>query len=766
MTRQDDGFGRKAGPNPGSQSDFTNRPSVAGGPSTQAWGNNALNAQPSEVNLMAQGAGGPGRPVAGQRPMFGGGSPVFAPMPSYTPVTRGSDPRRQIPEPPQAAYSPYAASPAQPVQPLPLHQTQHASAPSYANPQAPSPLNYPGAYAEPAPSYQSPQPGAAPGYQSSQRAAPGYDTAPHYQATDFGGQTYQPVQPASFRGADHPGSQPYQAPSYDSAQDYQNQTYQSQTYQGQDYQSQDYQGQDYQGQAHQSQAYQDQGSADASFPEQGAGDASFAEQGAGDASFADASFADASFDQNVADTNFANQNFAKPGLADSGFSQQRHGFDASFPEQVFPSAEPRGHQDLHGGTAYRGPDRHADHGFEPFAEESAQGYGEQAPKGDPRRQLQAFDAIYDQPPQIALGSTEPARRPTQDFYESERLDADFLDGAQLPPPGAPAKSGLMFRSRSAFMVGSALLGAIALGGALAFAYKQSGGGLGSEPPPLVQADASPVKEAPDQPGGKEFPHKNKLIYDRLQNGDGPESEKLVPRQEDVAVPAMPASDPAAMPAAVASTDAVPPTTQALPGAPTMAMAAVDESAPDGGPRKVKTMVVRPDGSLETPSVPALPTEAAPAGAAPVEAVAALAPAAEPQLAVSPPQPAAEAQQAPPAPQPVAAPAPAPAPAPEAKPKAQQTAAATPQAAAAPSKYVVQVGSKKTQTEALASFADMQQKYPTLLANYRPIVQKADLGSKGTWYRLRIGPIADKTAASKLCSQLKSQGLPDCLVMAQ
>ena len=46
------------------------------------------------------------------------------------------------------------------------------------------------------------------------------------------------------------------------------------------------------------------------------------------------------------------------------------------------------------------------------------------------------------------------------------------------------------------------------------------------------------------------------------------------------------------------------------------------------------------------------------------------------------------------------------------------------AAAAPSKYVVQVGSKKNQTDALASFADMQQKYPKLLASYRPIVQKA------------------------------------------
>jgi cell division septation protein DedD len=105
------------------------------------------------------------------------------------------------------------------------------------------------------------------------------------------------------------------------------------------------------------------------------------------------------------------------------------------------------------------------------------------------------------------------------------------------------------------------------------------------------------------------------------------------------------------------------------------------------------------------------------------------------------------------------------PAPEPKPAQQQTAAVAPQAAAAPTKYVVQVASKKNQTEALASFADIQQKYPNLLGSYRPMVQKADLGAKGVWYRLRIGPIADKTSASKLCSQLKSQGLPDCLVMA-
>lgn len=304
------------------------------------------------------------------------------------------------------------------------------------------------------------------------------------------------------------------------------------------------------------------------------------------------------------------------------------------------------------------------------------------------------------------------------------------------------------------MVGSALLGAIALGGALAFAYKQSGGGLSGEQPPLVTADSRPVKELPDQPGGKEFPHKNKLIYDRLQNGDEPESERLVPRQENVAVPALPPS--ADGPAPVASTDFGNPTTQAVSGA-EPAVASVDDASTEGGPRKVKTMVVRPDGSMAAPPEEAGAEAPAAAEAAPQAAAAA---GAAPQAAPAAP-PAAPAPQAAEAPQQVAA---LPAPPPEAKPKpAAQPAAATPAAA---TKYVVQVGSKKNQTDALASFADMQQKYPKLLASYRPMVQKADLGAKGVWYRLRIGPIVDKTAATKLCSQLKSQGLPDCLVMAQ
>lgn len=681
MSQHDDGYGRKAGPNPGSQSDFTNRQS-AGAPGVDTWGNNALNAQPSEVSLMAQGAGRPGQPAGGQRPMFGGGSPVFAQMPVYTPVTRGPEHAPQPQQPPQQpAYNPYA-SPQQPSQ-------QPAAGPSYPNLQTPSPLAYPSPHPSAAPSYQSPHPAAAPSYQPA--AQPSYfnpQSAPSHQTDEFSSQAYQPA------------SQPSHAPSYSPAEHAGHQTYPGSSYDG--------------GQGFPRQSYQDQNFADASFPEPQSGDASFPES---------------NFDQPFTDTSFAHQNFAKPGFGDASFPEPQN-FDSNFTDASF-QAPAYGHQ---------AQDNQADQSFESFTEEPAQDYGmasgEVAPS-DPRRQLQAFDALYDQPPQISLGATEP-RRAAQDFYESERLDADFLDeGQALPPPGARSK--LTFKSRSAFMVGSALLGAIALGGALAFAYKQSGGGLSAEPP-LVTADNRPVKELPDDPGGKEFPHKNKLIYDRLTNGDEPESERLVPRQENVAVPALPGT-----PQPVASTDlGGPPTTQAV-GSDQMAVASVDDGTmPDGGPRKVKTMVVRPDGSVmeseAAPQVPAMPGD-------------------QPQMLAA----AAPAEAAPQEPAPLQAP-----PAPEPKPAAaapQQTAAVAPQAPAAPSKYVVQVASKKNQTEALASFADMQQKYPSLLGNYKPIVQKADLGSKGVWYRLRIGPIADKSSASKLCTQLKQQGLPDCLVMA-
>ena len=356
--------------------------------------------------------------------------------------------------------------------------------------------------------------------------------------------------------------------------------------------------------------------------------------------------------------------------------------------------------------------------YAPQPQQQGVPYGH-VPPGDPSRQLQTLDPNYAQPPQIALGDPRAGMQPAPQDFLYDGSDADFVDASVAASQGG-LKSKVMgtLKGRSTVMVASALLGAIALGGALAYAYKQSGGGIGSGDAPIVTADASPVKAAPDSPGGKEFPNKNKLIYDRLTNGATPQAERLVPRQEDVAVPAMPpATATAGLPGAVATTDAV---------------------GEDGGPRKVKTMVVRPDGSME--GAAAMANEAAAGATSQANSMMA-----QPNMMPVPAiQQAAGGEQ-------VAVAAPA--------------AAAAPTAAAS-SAYVVQLGSSKSQTDALANFADAQQKYPSLLGNYQPLVRKTDLGPKGTWYRLQVGPMSDKDAAYKLCGQLKSKGHGDCLVMAQ
>ena len=628
MSMHDSGYGRKVDPDSELQSDFSDGPSDGQG--GLSWSASAPNrTQTSEVPYMVQGAGRPGQPIIGQHSIFGGGGPVFAQMPTYTPVTRAPEPLPQPPQP-QPSYTSFAPTPAAPA----------------PQPHQPSPQSAPPSYLQPNPT-------------------------PPYQPADLQPQAYRPAPPA------------YPPSGYQGSPDLPSQSYQPQAYSG-------------------------AGSAGTGFP-----DRIFPEATPSNAGIADASF-------------------PEPSFTDPGFAPQSYA-DASFPEQF--STSPSFAPDESLNRDHRGYDQATQPGFEPYPEHGVPDYGrashDQVPQSDPRRQLQAFDAIYDQPPQIALGSTEIPRRPPQEFYEAERADADFMDeGHMVPPPAARSKfSKLAFmKGRSAFMVGSALLGAIALGGALAFAYKQSGGSMG-EAPPVVQADNRPVKELPADAGGKEFPHKNKLIYDRLANENEAESENLVPRQEDVAVPALPPStDTGGLPNPVATTDMITPQTTAAVAAP------VEDASADGGPRRVKTLVVRPDGSV----MPSPETEAASAGgeapAAPVDATAAA-------LA--------------PTPEAVAAPA-------EAAPAAALAAAP---AAAAPSKYAVQLGAQKSQTEALAAFADIQQKNPTLLASYRPMVSKADLGAKGTLYRLRIGPIDGKTAADKLCGQLKTQGT-DCFVVAQ
>jgi cell division septation protein DedD len=80
-----------------------------------------------------------------------------------------------------------------------------------------------------------------------------------------------------------------------------------------------------------------------------------------------------------------------------------------------------------------------------------------------------------------------------------------------------------------------------------------------------------------------------------------------------------------------------------------------------------------------------------------------------------------------------------------------------QAQAAVQGYVVQVSARRSETDARASFRSLQSKFPRQLGGRTAIVQRADLGVKGIYYRALVGPFASAGAADQFCSSLKAAG---------
>jgi len=93
----------------------------------------------------------------------------------------------------------------------------------------------------------------------------------------------------------------------------------------------------------------------------------------------------------------------------------------------------------------------------------------------------------------------------------------------------------------------------------------------------------------------------------------------------------------------------------------------------------------------------------------------------------------------------------------------QTAAlqAKPAPTVATGGYIVQVSSQRSQEQAQSAYADLQRRYSKILGGVKPLIQKADVGDRGTFYRVRLGPY-QLQAANSLCGDLKSAG-GDCFV---
>jgi hypothetical protein len=77
-------------------------------------------------------------------------------------------------------------------------------------------------------------------------------------------------------------------------------------------------------------------------------------------------------------------------------------------------------------------------------------------------------------------------------------------------------------------------------------------------------------------------------------------------------------------------------------------------------------------------------------------------------------------------------------------------------------FRVQIASVKSEREAKEEWKRLKSKYPVLLRRLNLTVARVDLGLKGVFYRLLIGPLSDKFAAKEFCQSAKERKIA-CLV---
>lgn len=318
-------------------------------------------------------------------------------------------------------------------------------------------------------------------------------------------------------------------------------------------------------------------------------------------------------------------------------------------------------------------------------------------------------------------------------------------GIFTPPPGDEVHtydaSDDKGNRRPMLLLGILLMVA-AFGGVLFIAYQQGMKEGVRTAPPIIKAEQSPSKVKPDEPGGMEIPHQDKRVYDRIAGEDTeePPVEQLLPRAEE----------PMDIPAAEA-TVSTPPVADAT------ARLDADSATP-------ATAVAAAGAATDTP-----------AATAPNSDVEILAPALQlPGRQAATPKPSnAEALRAAVAGVPQTTPAPGTA---EAAPELADTVVTAaisqrpaPKVIESPDMprgaFVVQIAAFRQEEVAKSEFRVLKKKYPELLSSVSDDIQRADLGSKGIYYRLRVGPFEERVAAAGLCEQLKSRG-QDCIVRAR
>lgn len=367
------------------------------------------------------------------------------------------------------------------------------------------------------------------------------------------------------------------------------------------------------------------------------------------------------------------------------------------------------------------------------------------------------------------------------------------------------------RTSARWIVPASVAGLVLVAGVSAYAWFAGGasGISGNGAPVVIAADTDAVKVAPENPGGKTVPNQDKAVYDRVAGGalNDPKQSSLISSDEQPMDVVQKTLMPDNLPmegeedgAETASTEVG--DTQDPRLLPQQAAAQSGQQAGDQlavMPRRVKTMIVRPDGTLveQVSDVPAqASTQAHPVRAETVatspalaepKSVAGITPISQPQgtaptelasvdveqtTALTGTQDAA-ASETTPAPQFAA-------PVPTARPSRLPTnavasaadAAARPIQASAPASapaassgaggYYIQVASLPSEADAQKSYSNIANKFAGVIGGRAHDIARADVAGKGTYYRVRIAAGSTKDEAAALCERYRAAG-GTCLI---
>ncbi|CAI8216712.1 MAG: Uncharacterised protein [Alphaproteobacteria bacterium] len=294
-------------------------------------------------------------------------------------------------------------------------------------------------------------------------------------------------------------------------------------------------------------------------------------------------------------------------------------------------------------------------------------------------------------------------------FEKEFLDSDVDLRIAHPSPGAEIysrSSSLNLPSLRAIFMFFILMGG-AVGGTYFYAFQQGLEEGQRSLPPVVLAEKTPIKVAPENvPGGVPSKPEDLNIYGVMRGAAEPETPQAVP------------SSPA-----------------------------------DNATGTIESLIARTEDPFEQAlSVPksVAEDETLPAG----NSITVLQDV--PNVVVSPPRP--DLNRAPRA---VAEPKPAPTPTPTATPKPAPVIARSGER----EDFMVQLAASRSRALARGVYSSLQGNYSDLLGQRNPLILRVDLGDKGIFYRVNVPGFESRNAASAFCTNLKSRG-QDCLVRKQ